>query len=268
SPVIDKAPTISAVTTDFLLQKRPAGPANDIGAYEVQLDGGTTSPTEPAPTCTRAAPTVTLAGDTAAVAAGTTKTYTLTTRNNDSSACSNTTFQTARSVPSGWAGTLSATSFTLAPGASANTTLSVTSPGTATAGSYGIGAGVSSSVGSVHTANASASYTIVAPEEPAPATLTGSAGTDKSSYARGQTVYMSARVLSGSNPVAGAAVVFTTTLPNGSSKLLTATTGQDGYARTSLKLSRGKSAIGSYGLRADATYGTAKATASTTFRVD
>ncbi|WP_158550658.1 hypothetical protein, partial [Cognatiluteimonas weifangensis] len=29
SPVIDKAPTISAVTTDFLLQKRPAGPAND-----------------------------------------------------------------------------------------------------------------------------------------------------------------------------------------------------------------------------------------------
>jgi hypothetical protein len=41
SPVIDKATMISAVTTDFLLQKRPAGAANDIGAYEMQPAGGT-----------------------------------------------------------------------------------------------------------------------------------------------------------------------------------------------------------------------------------
>jgi hypothetical protein len=34
---------ISAVTTDFLLQKRPSGAANDIGAYEMQAAGGTIS---------------------------------------------------------------------------------------------------------------------------------------------------------------------------------------------------------------------------------
>ena len=34
SPVIDKAPMIGAVTTDFLMGKRPTGAANDIGAYE------------------------------------------------------------------------------------------------------------------------------------------------------------------------------------------------------------------------------------------
>src|SRR5207342_2858166 len=43
SPVIDKAPMISAVTTDFLLQKRPSGAANDIGAYEMQPAGGGTT---------------------------------------------------------------------------------------------------------------------------------------------------------------------------------------------------------------------------------
>ena len=34
SPVIDKAPMISAVTTDFIERKRPTGAANDVGAYE------------------------------------------------------------------------------------------------------------------------------------------------------------------------------------------------------------------------------------------
>jgi hypothetical protein len=34
SPVIDKAPMISAVTTDFLGGRRPTGAANDVGAYE------------------------------------------------------------------------------------------------------------------------------------------------------------------------------------------------------------------------------------------
>jgi hypothetical protein len=39
SPVIDNAPITSAVTTDFLLRKRPFGAANDIGAYELQPAG-------------------------------------------------------------------------------------------------------------------------------------------------------------------------------------------------------------------------------------
>ena len=57
---------------------------------------------------------------------------------------------------------LSRPSVALAPGASANATLAVASPTTAAAGSYGIGTGVSSSVGSVHTASASSSYSVAA----------------------------------------------------------------------------------------------------------
>ena len=34
SPVIDKAPMISSVTTDFVERRRPTGAANDVGAYE------------------------------------------------------------------------------------------------------------------------------------------------------------------------------------------------------------------------------------------
>jgi hypothetical protein len=46
SPLIDKVPVLAGVTTDFLLQGRPAGAAADIGAIEY---GGTASTTDPAP---------------------------------------------------------------------------------------------------------------------------------------------------------------------------------------------------------------------------
>ena len=215
----------------------------------------------PPPTCTHAAPTVSLAGTATAVAAGVTKTYTMSVSNHDSSACPATTFALARSVPTGWTGTLAATSLSLSPGASASTTLSVTSPGTATAGSYGIGAGTSSAVGSVHTASASGTYSIATTT----GTLSETVGTDKTSYLRGQTVYMSARVLDGGVAVNGASVKFTVTLPTGTSAVLGATSGSDGYARGTYRLGKSKSAIGSYALRADASSGGSTATSNTAF---
>jgi len=160
SPVIDKAPMISAVTTDFVMGARPTGAANDVGAYE--YGAGAPAPTPP-PVCTRAAPTLTLAGPTNAVAAGTTNSYAVSVKNNDSSACSNTTFALAGSVPSGWTGTLSAPSVALAPGASGSATLAVTSSADAVAGSNAIGVGASSTVGSVHTGNASSTYAVLPP---------------------------------------------------------------------------------------------------------
>ena len=140
---------------------------------DVVVNGST-----PAPTCTRAAPTLSLVGPTAAVAAGSTVSYTLSLSNRDSSACTATTFNLARSIPSGWTGTLAASTLSLSPGASGSTTLTVTSPATASAGSYGIGAGASSSVGSAHTANASTTYSVAS--APTSGTLTETVGTDKS----------------------------------------------------------------------------------------
>ena len=142
------------------------------------------------------APTLTMSGPTAAVNAGTQNTYSVSLKNNDSSDCGTTSFSLARTVPSGWTGTLSSSAISLAPGATGTATLAVTSPTTAAAGSYGIGLGTSSSVGSGHTANASSTYAVAA------AQLTETVTTSKTTYKAGETVSWTARVLKNGVPVA------------------------------------------------------------------
>ncbi|GAB3347523.1 NEW3 domain-containing protein [Lysobacter tyrosinilyticus] len=271
SPVIDKAPMISAVTTDFVMGQRPAGAANDVGAYEKQAAVvPPPPPPPPAPVCTTAAPTLTMTGPTAAVAAGTSNTYSLTLKNNDSSACTNTSFALARSVPSGWTGTLSASALDLAPGASATATLVVVSSTSAAAGSYGLGVGSSSAAGSVHTQSASATYAVAAPAPvppPVVAPITETVSTDKATYRTGEVVSISARVLQNSAAVAGATVSFKVTKVNGGSVVLSGTTDSSGYARVSYKTARGQGGAGSYQLVADATSGSQTAKATSTFSV-
>jgi uncharacterized membrane protein len=113
-----------------------------------------------APPCTRAAPTITLSDRAIAVAPGTTVGYTLTIANRDSSTCAATTFDLAKSVPAGWAGSLSKTAATLSPGASTSAVFNVTSSTTAAVGRYGIGAAASSPIGGVHTASAATTYSV------------------------------------------------------------------------------------------------------------
>lgn len=262
SPVTDKAPMISGMSTDFVLQPRPSGAANDVGAYEIQA--GSTPP-PPTPTCTRAAPTVTMTGPTAAVAAGTENKYTVSLKNNDSSACANTSFALARSVPTGWTGELSTTAIALSPGASGSATLAVMSTTTAAAGSYGIGLGVSSANGSVHTGNASATYSVAAP---AAIGLTETVSTSKASYKAGEVVSITARVLKNGVAVSGAKVAFDALKPNGVNHvILSATTDANGYARVSFTSGVGPSSIGTYKLSAVATSGSLTKTATTTFSV-
>ncbi len=73
------------------------------------------------------------------VAAGTPVSYTVTVTNNDSSACSNSSFSLSSTKPSGWSAGFGSSSLSLAPGASKSTTLTVTSASTATDGFYNIG---------------------------------------------------------------------------------------------------------------------------------
>jgi len=65
----------------------------------------------------------------------------------------------------------------LSPGASGSTTLTVASPSTATAGTYGVGVATSSSAGSVHGASAGATYAVMA----SGSGITEALGTDKTS---------------------------------------------------------------------------------------
>jgi hypothetical protein len=263
SPVIDKAPYLSAVSNDFYVNPRPSGSAADIGAIEVQADG---SP-PPTPTCTRATPSIGLSGGGSAVVAGSAVNYTLTVSNKDSSACSNTTFNLARNIPSGWSGTLAGSTLTLAPGSSASTSLTVTSAGTADAGNYGIGTGVSSSVGSIHTASASATYTVSQPVPPPADDLSQSLDTNKSTYRRSETVYMHAQVLRDGKPAYDAAVQFTVIRADGRVATYSTRTDRDGHAYRSMRLSRRKSPAGTYMLKATATLGEASVASQTTFNV-
>jgi hypothetical protein len=278
SPVVDKVAVLAAVQTDFLAQPRPYGVKSDIGAYEAQPAGSAPAPTPPpvtsptppptsptpAPTCSRAAPTLTLAGPTAQVTAGTTNAYTVSLRNNDSAACTNTSFAFARTVPSGWTGTLSKTSVTLAPGASSTATLSVKSTATAPAGNHGIGVGTSSAVGTTHTAKASATYSI----KSATSGFTSSVATSKGAYAAGETVHLTARVLRDGKAVSGAAVKFDALKPNKVNRVvLKATTDSNGYAKVSFKSGSGSSSIGTYQLTTVATSGSLSTKATGTFSV-
>ncbi|RNF83286.1 choice-of-anchor Q domain-containing protein [Montanilutibacter psychrotolerans] len=268
SPLIDKAPMISGVSTDFVLQPRPSGSANDVGAYEMQSGSTVPNPDptpDPTPTCTRAAPTLTLTGPISAVAAGSRNNYPITVKNNDSSACSNTTFSVARSVKTGWTGDLSTSTIALAPGATGSATLSVTSATDALAGTYSVGVGVGSGVGAIHTRNAAIIYTV----SPAISTgLTETVYASKTSYKAGETVSLAARVLKNGVAVKGATVSFTALKPNGINKvILSGTTDASGYARVSFVSGSGPSSIGTYKLTAVATSGSLTTQATTTFSV-
>ena len=264
SPVLDKAPVLSAVTTDFFTARRPSGAAPDIGAIEVPTGQAAAAP-PPTSGCTRSAPAITLTGPTTAVAAGTRVSYTLKLTNRDSSGCANTAFNLARTVPSGWTGTLSATSVTLAPGASASATLNVTSATSAAGGSHGIGAGASSSAGGTHTVSASATYAVAGATSSTG--LAATASTDKATYIGGTTANLRANVTFNGQAANGAAVKFDAVKPNGSVVTLKTTTGSDGVARASFATGTGSSSLGTYTLKATVTHSGKTVTVTSSFKV-
>ena len=111
-------------------------------------------------TCAAATPTMTPSPSSQNGAAGATLSYAVSLTNNDTAPCPNSTFTLAASVPSGWTGTVSPPSLTLAPGASAQATFAITSTTTALAGSYG--AAVNAGDGTAaHAASATATYTVL-----------------------------------------------------------------------------------------------------------
>jgi hypothetical protein len=120
-------------------------------------------------TCAVQAPTVSISP--ASQGAGTTtaasRSYTVTVTNRDSASCTGGTFALAGSVPSPLSGSMTPTSLTLAPGASASATLTVSSAAGTPAGSYPIGAGTVGLANRTATANATYWIDGTAPNPPA-----------------------------------------------------------------------------------------------------
>ena len=128
----------------------------DYVTVQVSLDGST-----PPPTCTPTAPLVNISPSSQSANAGSTLNYSVSITNNDNTACANSTFGINDNIPSGWAGALSPTSLSLAPGQTGTAILSVTSATSTTASTYSVGVSVTDSSEAVHSASTSASYTVV-----------------------------------------------------------------------------------------------------------
>ena len=217
-----------------------------------------------ASTCTHANPTISLSPSQSSwESAGTTVPFTVSVKNNDSSACSASTFSLAGSVPSGWSGALASSTLSLSPGASASTTLQVTSP-TGTANGFStVSAKADNGSATSYQASASATYVIgTAPS------LSITVSTGQLSYVFGQTVNITVKVLSGTSPLSGSNVNITITKANGSQVTLSTTTGSNGVGTASYKVKR-KDPTGTYVVQAS-TSGTGNAAtvgATTSFTV-
>ena len=232
-----------------------------ISPIAVSSAGATVQVTVAGATCTHANPSLSISpGQSAWVLSGTSVSFTATLINNDSAACSSSSFNLAAGLPSGWSSSFSSSVLTLSPGASATTNLQVTSFTGTVDGFYSFTATAAS--GS-YSASASATYVISTPPS-----ITMSVSTDKSSYSSNQTALITVTVLSGSAPDAGVSVSGSITPPRGGAVTFTGTTGSNGTATFSYQI-RKKATTGTYQVQVGTTaVGASKSTgASTTFTV-
>lgn len=252
----------SSGNSSYLLDMTPAtsswsDPALDVGLSFYDPDGGVTI----APTwadsasaavgvtfgglaCVQANPTVALSPSQSQwVQAGASVTYTVSVTNNDNAGCAASSFTLQATPPAGWTATFAASALSISPGAGASTTLQVTSPASAADGFYTIGVAAADSANATYAASTSATYVIVS-------SLDVAVSTDKASYARNQTVTVTATVSSGGSPVSGASVTFTITKQGGATVTGSATTGTNGSAVYKYRLKR-QDPVGTYQATSD-----------------
>jgi hypothetical protein len=185
-----------------------------------------------------------------AVTPGSAVSFVATVVNNDSSACSTATFNLGDLVPSGWTGVWSASKLQLSPGNSGSATLTVTSPAGTSGGSYNVLVDATNGSSTSDSGSATGTYVVATP-----GSVTINVSTNQSTYQPGQTVAVNVSVLSGLAAVTGANVTVTITPPSGKLATLKGTTGGNGVATLSYKLSR-RAASGTYKVGASAAGGT------------
>lgn len=210
--------------------------------------------------CIRANPTVALSpSQSQGVQAGTTVAYTAWVTNNDGAGCTASSFNLRGTVPSGWTAAFAASALTLSPGASASTTLAVTSLASTADGAFTLQVTATNGANTTSAATSSAIYVITS-------ALDVSAWTDKSSYSRGQTVALTARATAGGSPVANASVSFVIKKSNGAVVSQTNTTDSSGTAVLKYRLKR-SDPVGLYQAGANAAKSPLSGSAATSFTV-
>jgi len=236
-----------------------------VTVASVTPGGASVSVTLTTPTCARANPTVAVTPSSPGVPAGTVVPYTVSVTNNDGAGCVASSFSLqTMGLLTGWTAVFDAPTLTLNPGTSSSTTFTVTSPASATAGTYTFPTIVTNEMNLSYAATGSAVYVIGSPS--AGSTLNVSVSTDKPSYTAGQTVSVTARASSGGSPVSNAGVTFTMTKSDGTVVSQTATTDSTGSAMGKFRLKK-QDPAGGYKARADAAKTPLAGSASTSFTV-
>jgi len=165
-------------------------------------------------------------------------------------------------VPSGWSAVFGSPTIILSPGSSSSTSLNVTSPVSATAGSYVVTTQAANSTAPIYSGSASAVFSVAPPAPAASISIT----TDRTSYNLSQTVTMRGVVSAAGIPVAGATVSFTMTKSNGAVVLASGVTGTDGVAVVKYRFNK-KDPKGTYQDKAAATVNGSLTSAATSFLV-
>jgi hypothetical protein len=126
--------------------------------------------------CVRTAPALQITPQNQSGAAGGSPSYAISITNQDAANCPAATFSLSDIVPTGWSGSLSSDTLTLAPGVNGQAVLTVTSAASSAAGTYTTRVNTSGSASIVHAASTDATYTIVDTVAPSqPLALTASA---------------------------------------------------------------------------------------------
>ena len=137
--------------------------ANTKAELMAKTDPGDANSKPPAiATCVAAAPSLSLDAISKTGAPGDSLNFTVSIKNNDSSACQNATFSLASTVPTGFTGSLAMQSVVLAPGASSSVVLSVKSPVGQADGNYPFSVASSDSAQALHASKVDGTYVVKA----------------------------------------------------------------------------------------------------------
>ena len=142
------------------------GVASNVATVGVTM-GGTT--------CARSAPSVSLSPSSQTAAPGSTVSYTMTVANNNTAACGTSTFNLAQTVPTGFSGSLSASSVALGAGASGSVNWAATSGSGVASGTYGLDASATDAAATTMTATSHASYIVYGSTAPPTVSITSPA---------------------------------------------------------------------------------------------
>jgi hypothetical protein len=179
------------------------------------------------------------------VAAGSTTTYQVSVTNNEGGGCSASNFNLQANVPSGWAVVFASPSLNVAPGGNATTTMTVTSPSSASDGFYNLAVTAANASNSSYSATVSPTYVIVS-------SVAVTVSSNQPSYTRTQTVTVTASVRALGSPVSGATVNFAMTKSNGVVARGTATTGANGTAVFTYRFNKKQDPVGTYQVSSNA----------------